>query len=119
MIVLIVILTVAFIRTKLPILLAGLPSTTPDRHPKQDDWLETRQWKWVLTIASLTVIVVLGTSLALWGWERTATTRDSGVPALILMCCGLVLYTYNGYRLGLIGNPFSTDNTTEPDEPDQ
>lgn len=102
-VVIIILLIIAFIHSRLPLLIVGLPSTPdldPDRYPMQHDWSETRQWKWVLAIASLTVLVVLGTSLAVWGWERTATTRDTVVPALILASCGWVLLVYSGYQLG-------------------
>lgn len=81
--------------------LAVAQGGTRHRSPAEQDWRDTRRWRWVIGLALVVVVAVIGVSAGLWGWEQTATSFVSRWPAVMALFGGLAIYAFALPRLGV------------------
>lgn len=74
---------------------------SPEKPVPLQDWNETREWKWVVTVALPVSGVLVGGARLLWSWWEIVFLRSFDVLLLGTVLGGILLYVYVLHRMGM------------------
>lgn len=74
---------------------------SPEKPAPLQDWSETREWKWVVTVALPVSGVLVGAARLLWSWWEIVFLRSFDLLLLGTVLGGILLYVYVLHRMGI------------------
>ena len=74
---------------------------SPEKPAPLQDWSETREWKWVVTVALPVSGVLVGGARLLWSWWEIVFLRSFDLLLLGTVLGGILLYVYVLHRMGI------------------